>query len=622
MKSKILFFICLTFLVVQTKAQTYSASNFTLVGYLDPETSYNSDGDKYSGCWGWYQASKNKEYAIAGSSSGTFWVDITSPATPTVSAYRAGKSGCIWREIKTYLNYCYVISDDYGSNSFQIFDMQYLPDSVHKVYDGTNLFERGHTLWVDGAKLYVAATSSGSTVFSSMNVYSLANPASPTLLRRLDQDDPLIYYVHDMFVRNDTVYASCGYQGLHVYKLTSANTFTPLGTLTNYPSSGYNHSSQLTPDGHTLVFTDEIPVGMPIKVADVSNLSNIQVLATTNQFPQTTPHNPFMVNNQYCFMSSYQDGLQLFDISNPSSPFVAGYFDTYPAGGGNNNTWTSGEEYQGQWGAYPYFPSKTIFALDESNGIFLLNTSLYSNQAISVGFASSAQTICVGATVNFTNSSSGATSYTWTNSGGTILNSTNTNLSLLFATPGIYSVSLLGAGSGTSASSTQTIMITANNLNATISFTNSICSSCSTGAASVSVSGGIPAYTYTWLPVGTHNASAHGLAPACYTLQTRDLSGCTTATSVCISFFTGIASTLQETASPLVYPNPAQNLLNIDFPGNVFNFTISNELGQTLLTRKNNTQKAVVSLSEFPKGFYFVEIDNGNTKTNQKIIIN
>lgn len=356
--------------------QNYSALNFTLISKLDPETGTNSDGDKYSGCWGWYQSDKKKEYAIACSQSGTFWVDMTSAASPSVSAYRAGaRTGAIWREAKTYKNFCYVICDDNGTNSFQIFDMQYLPDSVHKVYDATTLFRRGHTLWVDGSKLYVASVTYSNSTYSSMNVYSLANPALPVLLRSLKQDYPFINGVHDMFVRADTIFASCQYQGLYVFKLTATNTFTQLGSLSTYTASGYNHSSALTPDGKTLVFTDEIPTGLPLKIANVTNLQNIQVVSTINQFTMTTPHNPFIVNNQYCFMSSYEDGLQLFDISSPATPSLAGYFDTYPQGGGNTGFWTN--PYDGQWGCYPYQPSRTIFALDETNGLFFLKTKLY-----------------------------------------------------------------------------------------------------------------------------------------------------------------------------------------------------------------------------------------------------
>ena len=180
------------------KAQTYSASNFTLISVISPETYTNSYNDKYSGCWGWYQAAKNKEYAIAGSSSGTYWVDVTNPATPTISAFRPGKiTTTVWREIKTYQNYCYVVSDDGGPNSFQIFDMQYLPDSVHKVYDSQALFKRGHTLWVDGNKLYVAGITYSNNATSSMNVFSLATPTAPTLIRKLSQDAPCLLYTSD-----------------------------------------------------------------------------------------------------------------------------------------------------------------------------------------------------------------------------------------------------------------------------------------------------------------------------------------------------------------------------------------------------------------------------------------
>jgi len=369
----------------KNKAQVNAASNFTMISNINPEASFNSSGNKYSGCWGWYQSSLNKEYAIAGSQTGIYWIDITNPATPVVSSFSTGAStNATWREIKTYQNYCYVITDDNSGTGLQIFDMSNLPTSVTKVYHSQTLFKRGHAAWIDGNKLYISGITYSTSAASSMNIYSLATPTAPVLLRSLNQDVPSITYVHDMFVRNDTIYASCGYQGLYVLKFNSlTNIITQLGSLITYSGSGYNHASALTPNGQTLVFMDEVPASLPIKVANVSNLSNIQVLATTNQFTATTPHNPFMVSNQYCFASSYQDGLQLYDISIPSSPVLAGYFDTYYQGGGNIGSWP-GSAYKGNWGAYPFFPSKTIFALDMTNGVFLLKTHLYQNQTTQI----------------------------------------------------------------------------------------------------------------------------------------------------------------------------------------------------------------------------------------------
>jgi hypothetical protein len=206
-------------------------------------------------------------------------------------------------------------------------------------------------------------------------MYSLANPEKPALIRQLNQDYSFLNYVHDTYARHDTLYVSAAYQGLYVFKYgATTNTFTQLGSLTTYTGAGYNHSSALTPNGKTLVFLDEVPNGLPVKIADVTNPANIQVLATTNQFAMTTPHNPFIVSNKYCFISAYEDGLQLYDISVPQSPVLAGYFDTYPLSGGNTGTWAS--NYNGQWGCYPFFPSGNIFALDQENGMFMLKTHL------------------------------------------------------------------------------------------------------------------------------------------------------------------------------------------------------------------------------------------------------
>lgn len=360
---------------------TYAASNFTLCSIIDPETNVTNYGTKYSACYGWYQANKNREYAIAGSSSGTYWVDVTNPYAPVVCCFRPGKNtNTTWREIKTYQNYCYVVTDVNTPTSFQIFDMQYLPDSVHKVYDSKALFERGHTLWVDGSKLYVSGITYSNNVQSSLEVYSLATPSAPVLIRKLSQDAPFISYVHDAFASHDTVFASCGNQGLYAFKLVAPSySFQQIGSLISYPYSGYNHATALTPNRKTLVMLDEVPAKLPIKVVDVQNIGNMQVLSTINQFTTTTPHNPFMVNDSLCFISAYCDGLQLLNIKNPSAPFIAGYYDTHPQAGANVNSYP--DDYDGLWSAYPFFPSKNIFACDEQNGLFMLKTHLYMNNS-------------------------------------------------------------------------------------------------------------------------------------------------------------------------------------------------------------------------------------------------
>lgn len=376
---KILFFLSV-FTSLCSLAQTYSSQNISLISMLNPNNGtvgIGGDGRRYSGSWGWHQTSTNKEYAIVGSSSGTYFIDVTVPATPTVCAFVPGKQSCTWREMKTYQNYCYVVSDDAAPNTFQIIDMSTLPTTVTVVHNGTSYFERGHTIWIDQNKMYIGSTTYTSG-YQSMNVYSLATPTAPVLLRSLSQDYPSISTVHDMYVRKDTVFASCGNQGLYIFKFNSNNTFTQLGSYTGYTSAAYNHSSMLTQNGKYLFFCDEVPAGLPMRFIDVQNLSNIQPVQTFIPHPNTTPHNPYLIGNNTAIVSCYQDGLYIYDIANPGNATVAGFFDTHPQGGFNVGNYF-GNDYRGNWGAYPYLPSGIIIAQDMQNGIFLLDpTAAYS----------------------------------------------------------------------------------------------------------------------------------------------------------------------------------------------------------------------------------------------------
>lgn len=372
MKQIALLFLFL-FGALQSKAQ-YDHQNISLLGLFDDPSVVAEPvyGIRYQSCYGWNNPISGEEYGIIGSTAGTYIVNVTNPAQPVLSDYIPGRqSDCIWHEYKTYGNYLYIISDDAGNNSLQIADLQYLPDSVHVVYDGTSVFVHSHTLYVDGNKLYVASVSDGSS-YSSMNVYSLATPPVPVLLRRLDQDYPVINQVHDMYVIHDTVYASCANQGLHIYKFTEGiNQFTELGNLTSYPDQGYNHSSFLSTDHSMLYMCDEVPAGLAVKVVDVTDVSNPTVVTTFNSNPGNTPHNPYVKDN-YLFLANYQDGLYVYNLSNPSQPVLNGYFDTHPQN--PSGTYPS-PPYAGCWAAYADLPSGIILASDMQLGLFILDIS-------------------------------------------------------------------------------------------------------------------------------------------------------------------------------------------------------------------------------------------------------
>ncbi len=546
MKIKICIFLFFVFLNSVNAQVVYPSSNINLVGFCNPETVAGVDAIKYSGCWGWNQTLKNKEYAIIGSSTGTYFIDISAPATPTVCDYVKGAhlTPCIWREIKTYQNFCYIVGDDSSPNSFQIIDMQYLPDSVHVVYDGKlTYFERAHTLWVDGNKLYVGGITLSGGGGINMRVYSLATPTAPLLLRTLSQDYPSITYVHDMFVRNDTVYASCGYQGLQVYKFTAGNTFTVLGSLTSYPQSGYNHSSYLTQNGKNLVFCDEVPTNLAVKVADVTNLANITVssLFRPNLFTGFVGHNPYGLGNKWVFVSCYEDGLNLYDISTPTLPVLSGYFDTHPLYGANVGGNYGPGSYNGNWGSYPFFKSGLILAVDMQNGVFileaygLLGCSIAPSKPISV---SGNTFVCAGATLTYSTSAVlSATSYNW---------------------------SLPGGWSG--ASTTNTISVTTNNIGGTISV--NAANACGTSSlTSKIIINGTPTITvnngaicagksFTIVPSGANTYTYSGGTAIVSPTTNTSYSVSGTSTAGCVSVAPAISNV---TVNPLPIVNATTN---------------------------------------------------------------
>lgn len=190
------------------------------------------------------------------------------------------------------------------------------------------------------------------------------------MLRHLNEDvSSIISRVHDCFVSNDTVYASCGYDGFWVLRLDSSNHFNIIGHTFGYMYYGYNHSSCFTSNRRYMIVLDEVPKGLPGKVMDVSDPVDMEVVATFTSGSLATPHNPYLCRNGFIAVAYYQDGLQIFDLNNPLEPTLAGYFDTHYQTSANE----ADGEYQGAWGAYTDLPSGRILVSDMQNGLFVLD---------------------------------------------------------------------------------------------------------------------------------------------------------------------------------------------------------------------------------------------------------
>ncbi|MBL0339442.1 MAG: hypothetical protein IPP71_00060 [Bacteroidetes bacterium] len=140
----------------------------------------------YSECWG-YAAPDGKEYAFLASTQGTYFFNITVPSIPVLIDFVATKDTSVLvvnKDYATYSHYLYAVSDQ-GDNSLQIFDLQYLPDSVVKVYDANTISKRCHTVFIENDRLYMASNTRPDNSFGAMDVFSLTDPLNPVLMGTL-----------------------------------------------------------------------------------------------------------------------------------------------------------------------------------------------------------------------------------------------------------------------------------------------------------------------------------------------------------------------------------------------------------------------------------------------------
>lgn len=314
---------------------------------------FNSGG---TDVWGW-TAPDGTEYAIMGTYYG---VAIVNAKTLEVADTLIGPGPCgsTWRDIKTYQNYAYVVSECTGTNQgMMIIDLQYLPDSVRLVGVYSQPGDvTSHNLTIDTARGYAYLVKQSADGF---RIVSLANPKVPV-------DFPYVSTgnLHDVFARNDTVWAAEGW--LSSYSMWNmADKMNPQFIARwSTPSGGYAHNIWPSDDGDIAVTTEETG-GVMMKAWDISDPQNVQL---KSQFiaPSNLAHNVHM-RGRLAVTSHYQSGLHVADLNVPECPKQVALYDTWPAG--------EGPGFSGCWGAYPFTRNGLIFASNMDNRLWIFTTS-------------------------------------------------------------------------------------------------------------------------------------------------------------------------------------------------------------------------------------------------------
>ncbi len=227
-----------------------------------------------------------------------------------------------------------------------------------------------------------------------------------------------------------------------------------------------------------------------------------------------------------------------------------------------------------------------------------------------IAVSNSVQSVCTGSTVTFT--ASGATTYAWSNGGGTASTAIYTP-----ATTTVYTVT--GTASGCSDLKTATVnLLPLPTINATPN--NSVI--CLGQSVILNATG---ATTYSWMP-GNINGSSVTYTPATstnYSVTGTDANGCvnTSNVSVNVSICTGV-NLFNKNSGFSLFPNPTNGILTLKMnTAQATNVTVEVMDAAGKIIMKNEfmfSDKIIaneINLEKFANGIYFIKLITSDKAT-------
>jgi choice-of-anchor B domain-containing protein len=349
---KHLLIFCAAFLL-STQSFAQSIWNMNLVG------SYEYSGAEGNDIWA-YVDSNGTEYALVGLTTGFSVVNLSNPAVP-VEEFQIPGANSIWRDIKVWENYAYVVADQ-GQDGLLIVDLNDMSGNTYAFSlvddNGNSMFTHAHNIYIDEfGKAYIFGGDVGTiggALILDVTATDLSNNVLPTNLGVFDD-----FYLHDGMARGDTLWGAAINNG-NLWAIDVSNPANPVvfnnGAAFHATPNNFTHNCWVSDDGKTVYTTDEKPDAY-IAAYDVSDLNNIVELDRIQSSPgqDVIPHNVHVMGD-FLVSSYYRDGIVIHDATYPNNLIEVAHYDTHPQNSGNG--------FDGSWGAYPWLPSGLILSMD------------------------------------------------------------------------------------------------------------------------------------------------------------------------------------------------------------------------------------------------------------------
>ena len=264
-------------------------------------------------------------------------IDVSNPDEPErIGSWNPGN--VFVQDVKYSNGYVVASNESYNGTAVYILDASD-PSDIRVVSTiGEPEMESCHNVWVDErGYLYASKTSP----YNAVRIYDLSNPSAPRLAHEY-QHPRRWAGIHDVVALDGIMYAGFLSSGFVLVDVSDPD--NPVDILRKDYSGSFCHNIWPTADGNHVLTTDEV-VGGHVKIWDVSDPGDVQQVAMYQSHPQSIVHNVH-VKGDLAYISYYEEGLRVIDVSDPTAPVEVAIFDTWlPETVG---------AFRGNWGVWPY----------------------------------------------------------------------------------------------------------------------------------------------------------------------------------------------------------------------------------------------------------------------------
>ncbi|RKG90786.1 hypothetical protein D7W82_02630 [Corallococcus sp. CA049B] len=255
-------------------------------------------------------------------------VDVRDPSHPVITKRITLPGDSYWNAAWAKDDALYIASKSSGVIVFDITDPAD-PTFVRSV-PGRGPIDV-HTLFVEGHRLY--AVSPGPAPTGETLIFDISTPLQPVLLNRFTAADTTSAFpsAHDSFAYQDRLYVNHFSAGYVVYDVKDPMSPQELGHYTFESDNSYatSHASAVgTFAGKTVAFEGGEYQGAHLRVLDVTDPTNIQLMGRYKLRPQTSIHN-MILRGKRLYIAYYQEGLRVLDVSVPPQPREIAWFNTF-----------------------------------------------------------------------------------------------------------------------------------------------------------------------------------------------------------------------------------------------------------------------------------------------------